>query len=149
MNEILRLIGAMLIEDKLGKVDRERLLAAREQIITLIQRSGRQSEECTELRNTIVGLFKTNAELRDKLTELKKHLDRFEQAEIEHEFVEHSGAFFRRKPDGGFHHAVYCPKCRVPASEFADIAFRCDSCDWHSSFSPSKLGLVIANIKNL
>ena len=54
------------------------------------------------------------------------------------QFIEHRGAFFKRKDRHGFHEAVYCGICKSPAFiknkvHFTDEHYFC-KCGWQSSF---------------
>lgn len=51
-----------------------------------------------------------NAKLKDKTAALEKQVN----AKPGDEFVEHRGGFFKRKPEGGYHTAVYCARCKGP-----------------------------------
>ncbi len=66
-------------------------------------------------------------------------------------FVEYRGAFFKRKSGGGYHHAVYCGACKLPAAidsraQFLDLQFRC-KCGWVSSFSLGEFNEFLPNIQ--
>lgn len=83
-----------------------------------------------------------------RITSLPEEVDALEKriAELEArisgtppEFVESHGALFKLKPDGTFHKAVYCPKCRNSAAKFDGVHFDCAACDWMSSFEASDL----------
>lgn len=55
------------------------------------------------------------------------------------QFTEYRGAFFKRKPDGTFHEAVYCGTCKnstttVSGEPYTNEPFIC-KCGWRSSFS--------------
>jgi hypothetical protein len=63
------------------------------------------------------------------------------------EFVEHRGAFFKRKPGGGYHEAVYCAKCRGSASSITSaIPYCCGPCGWMASFTSRELKTVMAEL---
>ena len=62
-------------------------------------------------------------------------------------FVEHLGALFKRKPDGEYHLAVYCPKCR--SSTFSGAGgtnvFAC-ACGWKANFGFRNLERVMQDL---
>jgi len=56
-------------------------------------------------------------------------------------FVEHKGAFFKKKRGGGYHEAVYCGVCKKPASTGSyHVAshYKC-SCGWQSEITKGEL----------
>lgn len=62
-------------------------------------------------------------------------------------FVEFSGALFKRKPSGGFHNAVYCPRCKTPTSDFPPgDRFNCTGCNWFSTFTAFELNTVLEQL---
>lgn len=53
------------------------------------------------------------------------------------QFTEHKGAFFKHKPDGDYHEAVYCGICKSPTSTgstHVDSYYKC-KCGWVSNFT--------------
>ncbi|MFH1818178.1 MAG: hypothetical protein ABIK08_00605 [Pseudomonadota bacterium] len=55
------------------------------------------------------------------------------------QFAEYRGAFFKRKPGGGYHEVVYCGSCKTPTAinnhvKFLHEQFVC-KCGWKSSFN--------------
>lgn len=60
--------------------------------------------------------------------------------------IEHYGAFFKRKPNGEYHEAVYCGICKNPTSSekygiHYSEKFICH-CGWKSSFNLGQLNNV-------
>lgn len=111
---------------------RERLLLVKEQAEILIEKIKELEEETARLR-------KENAEIKAKL----------EANACAEEFMEHRGALFKRKREGGYHLAVYCPVCRMPAGSLHDqVPYSCEkpSCLWVSSFNPSQLDKIIKEL---
>jgi ribosomal protein L37AE/L43A len=63
------------------------------------------------------------------------------------EFVEHYGAMFKRKPGGGYHHAVYCPDCKGPMVSRGNLLpFNCAKCKRTLNFAGEKLQQVLAEL---
>src|ERR1017187_9156779 len=64
--------------------------------------------------NEVTKLEKENADLKKRVSQLESELAAKTRLE---EFVEHHGALFKRKPGGGYHSAVYCPRCKQRSEE--------------------------------
>jgi len=67
---------------------------------------------------------------------------------ISKQFKDHKGAFFKRKPDGGYHEAVYCGICKSPTSTRSyHVAsyYKC-KCGWVSSFTQGEFEFIIKEI---
>jgi len=65
------------------------------------------------------------------------------------EFVEEFGAAFKRKPDGTFHEAVYCPIHHTPASSMeGGVPYFCSdpNCGWSSNITPNTLKSTILKL---
>lgn len=76
------------------------------------------------VREQAQALEKQVADLQSEKATLKKRVADL-QAQIASktaldDFVECRGALFKRKPTGGYHHAVFCPDCRGPMSSLMD-----------------------------
>lgn len=116
----------------------------------------------TEIWGWIVGLWRVvrsrGKSLEQQLAEREKEVDKLRQAinaQHQHpsrtvstrEFEEERGALFKRRPEGGYHDAVYCPKCQlstVAASE--RHVYRCPICGWQATFGRSSRHGVIADL---
>ena len=62
-------------------------------------------------------------------------------------FVEHAGALFKPKPEGGYLPAVYCPHCKDPVSALADsLYFYCPRCNWRAKFKGQQLHAVMESL---
>lgn len=94
----------------------------------------------SELREE--NLRSENASLRldletalEKIRNLEEKLKR--EIERSNQFVESNGAFFKKNPNGGYHAAVYCPRCYSSAHQERDHgrALYICSCGWKSLFS--------------
>jgi ribosomal protein L29 len=91
------------------------------------------------------------AKLQEELAQLKEEVARLRQQvaaqAVAEEFVEEQGALFKRKPGGGYHEVVYCPRCRNSTKpEPAFDMFRCASCKWHSPFPPRELSHILRSL---
>lgn len=92
------------------------------------------------LKDEVSKREKENSDLKAKVADLEKKLVAFAVAE---DFVEERGALFKRRASGGYHNAVYCPKCRQSASPFPPgEEFNCQ-CGWFSSFTEGELPDVL------
>jgi hypothetical protein len=125
-----------------------------ENIQTLINEFGSSSilrERLSLLKDQIVKLEKQNKELKDALsdiqienTKLRKQIS--EQSNSE-QFVECRGGLFKRKPSGGFHKAVYCPKCKSPMSSLqGEIPYSCNRCYINLDFAGDQLAKVMKEL---
>jgi hypothetical protein len=64
------------------------------------------------------------------------------------QYIEHRGALFKRKGDGNFHEAVYCPRCRIATSPFPPFGrspYTCN-CGWIATFTPYDLKQVMSEL---
>jgi|SRR3972149_11496124 len=69
----------------------------------------REREQGLERR--VTQLEEENATLKRRITELEEDAA---HALVAGDFVERRGALFKRKLEGGYHEAVYCPRCQGP-----------------------------------
>lgn len=85
----------------------------------------REKLSALETENSL--LKDETAALKDDLREARARLERALAASKQSEqFVELRGALVKRRPSGGYHDAVYCPKCHQSASPFPPGAeFNC------------------------
>jgi hypothetical protein len=87
--------------------------------------------------------------LRTQLDSTLKEKQALEDVQqTKEELVEHRGAFFKRKHEGGYHEAVYCPKCRNSAGSMDgfEIQYSCVPCRWVATFAPMDLPKIIAEL---
>lgn len=109
-------------------------------------------ERLTTAVRTIEQLEKENVNLKQENARLKeqnnKIVEQLEQFRISRdEFVEARGALFKRKPGGGYHEAVYCPRCKMPLSSFGgDFPYSCDRCKIHLDFSLSDVPNILKGL---
>ena len=64
-------------------------------------------------------------------------------------FIEHEGAFFKRKPKGkgGYLRVVYCPNCKRSAFSLMNkLTFYCTRCDWTANFTGRQLDSLMEGL---
>lgn len=133
MNELLITLGGLI--SSLGNVQSSAVL--RERLALAQDKFQQVNELVTQLQNE-------NARLRQDLHNAKQEVSANLEAA---KFTEHEGAFFKRKPSGGYHHAVYCPNCHFSTAPFPPGAeYNCMKCGWFSSFKASDLDKIINEI---
>jgi hypothetical protein len=129
---LVDLVEKLINERGSAAVMEKRLVLIKEEAAALDKKNG-------ELTREVERLSKENAELKKQLAVSTK-------AE---EFVEFEGAAFKRKPDGTFHHGIYCPIHHLPASSIEDGFPYCCSrndCGWATHITPRKLTSVIQRL---
>ena len=95
------------------------------------------------LKDEITNRERQNASLKAQVAELEQQLAANSATE---KFIEEAGALFKRRVAGGYHNAVYCPKCHLSTSPFPPGAeFNCQ-CGWFSSFTELELPAVHARL---
>ena len=95
------------------------------------------------LKDEVAKREKENADLKARVAELEAKVS---SAAVTEAFFEERGALFKRRSGGGYHNAVYCPKCRQSASPFPPgEEFNCQ-CGWFSSFTEAELQNVMSNL---
>ena len=100
-------------------------------------------EQAEALENRITQLEKENSGLRDEVNALKGGQA---QPLLAGEFIEHCGAMFKRKTEGGFHRAVYCPKCKQStAAPIPHLPYHCN-CGWWADFKSSELDRIMKDL---
>ena len=106
-------------------------------------------EQAAALEKKVADLETENAALKKRVGQLETELSAKVQAE---DFIEQRGALFKRKPGGGYHAAVYCPRCRIAVSSgiisgihARMIPYHC-SCGWTASFGPGHLSEVMGEL---
>ena len=98
-------------------------------------------EKMNDLNEQIIDLKEENTQLKENNRNLQKELEEFRHQE---EFVEHRGAFFKRKPGGGYHLTVYCPRCHNSTYSFQGITpFACEACKWLADFTGKQLKSIM------
>jgi ribosomal protein S27AE len=140
MGAIVELIGILtrLVQSVENRPLAEDLLRIQRLVATI------QTEQATLAENNLK-LSTENAGLKEKVRALEQQ-DVRQQAEKDL-FVERCGAFFKRKPDRGYHDAVYCPRCKSPmASTSQDKPFTCGACGITVNFNPSNLFRIVRDL---
>jgi regulator of replication initiation timing len=103
------------------------------------------------LKDQVESLEKRNRQLEQENTDLQSRLRELEISEADRacssEFVEHRGALFKRKHDGGYEHAVYCPECHRSAFSMDKFfPYACDKCQWSADFTGRELDEVLGGL---
>jgi hypothetical protein len=107
-----------------------------------------------DLRIVAQALEKQIAELQQKCARLESELGSVKQQPAPQrkatEFVEHRGAFFKRRPNGGYDDDVLCRGYRQPMVSFANIhPFSCEPCGITINFAGSDLPRIMMELKQL
>jgi DNA repair exonuclease SbcCD ATPase subunit len=110
----------------------------RERLALIADQAKAQETQLAECQRRVAQLEQDNAQLKSKLSA---------RARAE-EFVEHRGALFKRKVDGTYHHAVYCPVCHKPTGALIEeMVYSCtDNCGWVGTFTPRELQRIISEL---
>lgn len=118
--------------------DIERLITEHGSAAILRERLALIADQAKAQEKQFAELQRRAAELERENMQLKRQLAASSHAA---EFVEHRGALFKRKPDGTFHLAVYCPICQKPTgSPHPQIPYSCtEACGWVGSFTSRHL----------
>jgi hypothetical protein len=103
-----------------------------------------KQQQAQTLEKQVAALQEENAALKKRLSEFEKQ--EAAKAALE-EFVECHGGLFKRKPTGGYHLTVYCPRCRGPMfSLMGEKPFHCESCKMTLNFTGERLLRVMAEL---
>ncbi len=122
----------------------ERLITEHGSAVILKERNALLQDKLVLLKEELAKLEKENGDLKAQVATLNQQLSANAAAQ---EFQEERGALFKRKPGGGYHNAVYCPKCHHSTTPFPPGAEFCCDCGWFSSFTERELAAIIASIK--
>jgi regulator of replication initiation timing len=103
------------------------------------------------VRDQAIALDKQVSQLQLENATLKQRVAHIEHEAssraAEQEFVECRGALFKRKPGGGYHMAVYCPRCHMPMVSLMDhTPFNCGACRVGVSFTGLQLRAVMREL---
>lgn len=121
----------------------ERLITEHGSAAILKERNSLLRDQIDILKSEFTKLDRENSDLKRRNAELEKRLAASEENE---QFVEERGALFKRRPQGGYHNAVYCPKCRQSASPFPPgEEFNC-TCGWFSAFTEDELPTIMRSL---
>lgn len=101
-------------------------------------------ERLEGITQRVKALEKENAEFKKQHT---KTAIQQPDPPIPQEFVEHHGAFFKRKPGDGYHLAVYCPVCHISTSSFENtMPYYCSKCGWQAVFDGLELKTIMQDL---
>jgi hypothetical protein len=103
------------------------------------------------LRLEAKALEKKVAELEQKCSGLESQVSGLKQQlaakTVTADFVEHKGAFWKRKPDGGYYDDVLCRKCHNPMVSFCKVhPYRCASCEVTVDFTGRELSQIMRSL---
>ncbi len=123
-------------------------------IQTLINEHGSSTilrERLSLLKDQIEMLEKENLDLKATLSDIRientKLREQISNQLSSEQFVEFRGGLFKPKPNGSFHKAVYCPKCKSPMSFLhGENHYACSSCYIYLDFSRKQLNKVIEEL---
>ncbi len=122
----------------------EKLINERGSAAIMRERLALIREQAQVLEKQIAQLQQENAALKDRVSDLERQVS---SAAASAEFIECQGALFKRKPTGGYHLAVYCPRCRGPMISLEDeIPFHCGPCGVSVNFTGRNLRSVMAEL---
>jgi len=124
-------IQTLIVEHGSASILRERLLLIQDQAKVL-------EKQVEELQGKVSALEQANRQLQGQLAAKSS-------AE---EFVEHRGALFKRKSDGTYHLAVYCPICHKPTGGLSpSFPISCtDQCGWIGTFQVKDIPKMIEEL---
>jgi len=108
--------------------------------------------EHASIQEKDIELMGKNAELQQEVHRLQQKIQELQKpAQPKEDFVEQNGLLFKRKPDGSFHHAAYCPRCKMPmGSKFPEFTLQCPPCNTMGNINGRQLdNLIIEMNKNL
>lgn len=128
----LNLIEQLIREHGSSSILRERLLLLKDKLAAL-------EEESSDLKHKLADAQK---EISDMRAQIENNL-------IKNQFVEHRGAFFKRKPSGGYDKAVYCPHCQSPLSSLEkNLPYYCERCLITLDFNGKELDAILKELEN-
>src|SRR5882762_11100078 len=121
--------------------DIERLITEHGSAAILRERLALIADQAKALEKQIEDLKRKVAALEQEKSRLNAELAAKTREE---QFVEHRGALFKRKREGGYHLAVYCAICHKPTTSLYHTPYACtDKCGWIATFSDQELKNVI------
>jgi hypothetical protein len=124
----------------------ERLITERGSSAILRERLALANDRFVDLERKVAQLEQENARLRAAADERQRERPRQAPAE---QFEEgRGGALFKRRTEGGYVLAVYCPTDREPTAAFPPKSgqFVCNRCGWFSDFEYGDLAAVISEL---
>lgn len=127
---LLDLIEKAINERGTAVIMRERLDLIREQV--------------QSLENKIATLQQENTALKQRVAELQRDAASHSAGE---DFIKHRGAFFKRKPGGGYDSSVFCRSCHEPMFSLeGEAPFHCASCNVMVDFTRRDLPSVMREL---
>ena len=110
---------------------RDRISLHKDEIRKVEKELGYLKKRCSDLEEE-------NAKLRAQL----------ESKSAKQEFIEYRGAFFKRKPSGGYDPTVYCPSCHGPMYSLQNfLPFSCDRCNVNLNFTGADLDHIFKELQ--
>ena len=106
------------------------------------------------LRLQAQALEKKVAELEQKCAGLESQVSSLQSElaakTIPAEFVEHRGALFKRRPNGGYYDDVLCRRCKQPMVSFVgEHPVMCNPCGVTVNFAGCDLPMMMLELKKL
>ena len=130
---LIEMIDKLIVEHGSAAVMKEKLSLYKDQLVVI-------REKVVELEGKLATEVKENSELRK----------RFPQSPIPSEqYVEDSGALFKRTPSGGYNDCPMCPACHSSMSSIGGpLPFTCGnpSCRREAGFGKNKLREILARL---
>ena len=98
-----------------------------------------------QLEKENIELKKQNSNLLERANKYEKQLASFRAPK--EEFIEERGALFKRRPEGGYHKAVFCLKCRMPMMSMERvIPYSCERCKIAVDFTGDELPDILKEL---
>ena len=153
----VRVVSGILAKFPLEPVLRERLVLFKERLEleqskldTCERQKAYLQDRYADLQKAHDALQALNADLQRKFDQSAQEVHRQQEdrrPQLDH-FTENSGALFKRSPAGGYHRAVYCPRCRTSTAPFPPRTgnYICDRCDWSAAFGQADLDRILAEL---
>jgi len=122
----------------------DKLIAERGSATVLRERLALLKEQAQPVLDEAAQLREENATLKQRVAQLEAELSAKARRD---EFVEHRGALFKLNPRGGYHQAVFCPKCLGPMSSTDHLVdYSCESCRLSVDFTGRQLSAVLSEL---
>ena len=97
------------------------------------------------LRLKAKALEDENARLKKRCAELEQELA---SKTVPAELIQHRGALFKRRPDGGYNDDVLCSSCRHPMVAFGrSHPYACDGCGITVNFTGPELQKIMKELE--
>jgi len=122
----------------------ERLINERGSAAILRERLALFVDKVRNLEEDRVQMQKRITTLEKECSDLRRQL---ESKTVTEQFVEHKGAFFKRKPDGKYHEAVFCLTCKVPMGSMGNVVeYTCPKCHGFVNFCGYDLDRILKEL---